>query len=209
MSDYEILDRSVGYDGYFRVDVYRLRYKRYDGRWSKVIRREVFERGHAAAVLPYDPVRDEVVLIEQFRVGALEAPGTPWLLEIVAGIIEGDETPEEVIRREAVEEAGLEIEDVIPISEVLVSPGGTSERVSLFCGRVDAAKAGGIHGVAAEAEDIRVRPMPFATAIAEMARREANTAILAITMQWLTINREQVRAAWGGAPSPMGPRPAA
>ena len=104
-ADFEILDRKVGYDGYFRVDVYRVRDRRYDGSWSRALAREVFERGHAAAVLPYDPARDEVVLIEQFRIGAIEAQGGPWQLEIVAGIIEGEESPEDVVRREALESA--------------------------------------------------------------------------------------------------------
>jgi ADP-ribose pyrophosphatase len=83
----EILDQTVGYNGYFRIERYRLRHRLFSGTWSRELVREVFERGHAAAVLPYDPVLDQVVLIEQFRIGALQTPGDPWLVEIVAGII--------------------------------------------------------------------------------------------------------------------------
>ena len=101
-----ILDKTVCYDGFFRIERYRLRHQLFRGGWSREITRELFERGHAAAVLPYDPLLDAVVLIEQFRIGALETPGDPWLLEIVAGVIDKpDETPEDVVRREAVEEA--------------------------------------------------------------------------------------------------------
>ena len=77
--------------------------------------RELFERGHAAAVLPYDPVTDRVLMIEQFRIGALAAPGGPWLLEIVAGVIDPGEIPEEVVRRETVEETGCHLQKVVPI----------------------------------------------------------------------------------------------
>ena len=97
----EILDKTVCYDGFFRLERYRLRHRLFSGAWSRVLTRELFERGHAAAVLPYDPALDVVVLVEQFRIGALEAPGSPWLLEIVAGVIDHPgETPEDVVRRQ-------------------------------------------------------------------------------------------------------------
>ncbi|MCW5618089.1 MAG: NUDIX domain-containing protein, partial [Nitrosomonas sp.] len=99
----DILDKKTCYQGFFRLDRYRLRHRLFNGEWSQPITRELFERGHAAAVLPYDPIRDEVILIEQFRIGALEAPGGPWLTEIIAGIIEAGETPEDVIKRESME----------------------------------------------------------------------------------------------------------
>ncbi len=193
---FEVLDRQVAFQGYFRVDKYNLRYRRYTGDWSRTVSREIFERGHAAAVLPYDPVRDEVVLIEQFRAGALEAPGGAWLLEIVAGIIETGENAETVARREALEEAGVTLTDLIPVHDYLASPGGTTERVALFCGRVDAAKAGGYFGLEAEAEDIKVMAMAFDAAQAEMARRAILPASILIAMQWLALNREAVRRRW-------------
>jgi len=83
----EILDKTICYNGFFRIERYRLRHRLYSGAWSRELTRELFERGHAAAVLPYDPILDAVVLVEQFRIGALEAPGDPWLLEIVAGVM--------------------------------------------------------------------------------------------------------------------------
>jgi len=195
----EIVDKTVCYDGFFRLERYRLRHRLFSGAWSRVLTRELFERGHAAAVLPYDPALDAVVLVEQFRIGALEAPGSPWLLEIVAGIIDPGETPEEVVRREAVEEANCQIEALIHIYDYFVSPGGTSECISLFCGKVDATGAGGLYGLAAEEEDIRVTVVPFAEAIEQLHAGKINSAAPIIALQWLQLNHAQLRARWGGA----------
>ena len=196
----EIFDKTVVYNGFFRLERYRLRHRLFSGAWSHELAREVFERGHAAAVLPYDPGRDQVVLIEQFRVGALEAPGGPWLLEIVAGVIDAGETPVEVIRREAVEESGCTLQDIVPICEYLVSPGGTSERLTLFCGKVDASLAGGTHGLAEEGEDTRVVVLEFAEAVAHLQAGKISAAAPIIALQWLMLNREQLRRRWGALP---------
>lgn len=193
----EILDKTVCYDGFFRLERYRLRHRLFSGAWSRVLTRELFERGHAAAVLPYDPVLDAVVLVEQFRIGALEAPGSPWLLEIVAGIIDPGETPEDVVRREAVEEANCQIQELIHICDYFVSPGGTSERIALFCGTVDATGAGGLHGLTAEEEDIRVTVVPFAEAIEQLHAGKINAAAPIIALQWLQLNHDQLRTRWG------------
>ncbi len=198
---FEILDRSTGYAGFFRLMRYRLRHRLFKGGWSPVLTRELFERGHAAAVLPYDPDSDQVVLTEQFRIGAMEVPNGPWLLEIVAGIIEPGETPEDVVRREAIEEIGCPVADLIPICEYLVSPGGTSERISLYCGRVDASGAGGIHGLAEEGEDIRVEVMSADEAIARMQDGAIVAAAPIIALQWLMLNRESMRSRWRGPES--------
>lgn len=163
--DIEILERTTRYQGYFRIDFYRLRHRLFAGGWSGEVHREVFERGHAAGVLPYDPVADALVLIEQFRIGAMLAELPAWQIEVVAGIIEPGEAPEAVARREAVEEAGCEVRDLIPIHRYTVSPGGTSESCQLYCGRVDSRGIGGVHGVAAEHEDIRVDVFPYAEAM--------------------------------------------
>lgn len=196
----EILDKTVCYNGFFRIERYHLRHRLFSGAWSRELTRELFERGHAVAVLPYDPVLDAVVLVEQFRIGALEAPGDPWLLEIVAGVIDHpDETPEDVARREAVEEANCHLQDVVHICDYFVSPGGTSERISLFCGKVDATEAGGVYGLAEEAEDIRVVVVPFAEAMAQLRAGNIKSAAPIIALQWLQLNHDQVRARWGAA----------
>jgi len=194
--DIEILDKSEQYKGYFRINRYRLRYRLYAGGWSGELQRELFERGHAVGVLPYDPAADSVVLIEQFRIGALVAGMGPWLTEVVAGIIEEGEAPEEVARRETREEAGIEVMDLMPICRYLVSPGGSSESVILFCGRVDSRGAGGIHGLAAEHEDIKVDVVPYAEAMRRLEEGDFTNAISIIALQWLALHRGRVRAAW-------------
>jgi ADP-ribose diphosphatase len=194
--DVEIREKRTVYQGHFRIDRYRLRHRLHEGGWSAEMSREVFERGHAAAVLPYDPIRDEVVLIEQFRVGAYAAGKSPWLVEIVAGIIDPGETPEEVVRREAREEAGLEVGALEPIADYLSSPGGASESVVLFCGRVDTAKAGGVHGEPHEGEDILVRVHSFAEVDRMMRTASLSNAVTLIAVQWLALNREGLRARW-------------
>jgi ADP-ribose pyrophosphatase len=120
-------------------------------------------------------------------------------VEIVAGIIEDGETAEDVVRREAVEEAGCEVRDLIPIADYLVSPGGTSECISLFCGRVDSSGAGGFHGQAEEHEDIRVTVVPFARAAQMLQDRQVDNATALVSLQWLVINRDRVRREWGAA----------
>lgn len=191
-----IVDQTACYEGFFRIERYRLRHRLYSGEWSREIEREVFERGHAAAVLPYDPGLDLVVLIEQFRIGALGTPGDPWLLEIVAGITEPGETPEAVVRREAIEESGCPIHEVVPICDYFVSPGGTSESISLFCGRVDASQAGGTHGLKEEEEDIRVVVMSAQEAFAQVRSGAIRSAAPIIALQWLMLNHDAMRRRW-------------
>lgn len=195
-TDVEILEKTVCFEGFFRIERYRLRHRLFSGDWSHPLVRELFERGHAAAVLPYDPIRDEVVLIEQFRVGALNAPGGPWLMEIVAGIIEADETTEDVVKRESIEEANCIITDLIPLYNFLVSPGGTTESVALFCGRVDTTHAGGVHGASEEGEDIKVHVVAVDTALALLQAGKINSVSAIIALQWLALNRNHVRTMW-------------
>jgi ADP-ribose pyrophosphatase len=195
--DVEILEKSERYRGYFRIDRYRLRHRLFAGGWSGAFDREVFERGHAVGVLPYDPAADAIVLIEQFRIGALVAGMEPWLIEVVAGIVEEGEESEEVARREALEEAGLAIQALLPMCHYLVSPGASSEAVHLYCGRIDSRGAGGIHGLAEEHEDIRVDVLPYAEAMRWLAEGRITNATALIALQWLGLNRDRVRAAWG------------
>lgn len=196
----EIVAHETCYSGFFRMERYRLRHRLFDGSWSRELTRELFERGHAAAVLLYDPRRDAVVLVEQFRIGALAHPEGPWLQEIVAGVIDDvHETPAEVARREAVEEANCQIQDLVHICDYYVSPGGTSERISLFCGKIDATGVGGIHGLAEETEDIRVTVVPFTEAIAQMQAGTINSAAPIIALQWLQLNHDAMRRRWTSA----------
>lgn len=193
---YEIIGKEELYRGYSRVYRYRFRHRLFAGGWSGEIAREVFERGQAVGVLPYDPAADAVVLIEQFRIGAQAAGLAPWQTEIVAGIIEDGEAPEEVARREAIEEAGAAISAMIPIYRYLVSPGVASEAVQLYCGRVESRGLGGIHGLAEEHEDIRVEVLPWAEAQARLTSGKITNALAIIALQWFALNRDRVRRIW-------------
>jgi ADP-ribose pyrophosphatase len=192
----ELVRHEVAFQGYFKVGRYFFRHSLHRGGQSGVISREVFERGQAGAVLPYDPSRDEVILIRQFRAGSYVAGHHPFTWETVAGIIEENETAEKMIRREAVEEAGLQIGDVLPIANVMLTPGACSESCQIFLGRVDTAKAGGVFGLASEGEDILVKVMSFADAYGLVERNEVDNAVGVIALQWLALHRDEVRKRW-------------
>jgi ADP-ribose pyrophosphatase len=189
LKEYRILDKRIVYDGYFSMEKYRLEHTLFEGGWGAPIEREVFERGSAAAVLPYDPVTDRVLLIEQFRIGAIKVYQPPWLLEVIAGVLEPGEQAADLVHREAAEEAGCELQALRPIGEFLVSPGSATEHVELFCGRADLSEAGGVHGLAEEGENILVRTLPAAEAVALCERGKIRNAIAIIALQWLAIQR--------------------
>jgi ADP-ribose pyrophosphatase len=192
----ELVRQEVAFQGYFKVVRCFFRHALHKGGMSDVISREVFERGQAGAVLLYDPQRDEVILIRQFRAGAYVAGRHPWTWEVVAGIIEDDETAETMVRREAVEEAGLTVGELLPIQSVMLTPGACSESCQIFLGRIDTANAGGVFGVASEGEDILVKVMPFAEAYALVERNEIDNAVGVIALQWLALHRDTVRKRW-------------
>ena len=194
----QILDRETAYQGFFRVGLYRLRHRRYDGGWSAELSREVVERGRAVGLLLYDPRRDAVVLIEQFRLPAHLAGFTSWQLEIVAGLVDhGEETESDVARREAQEEAGLAIEgELVPIHRLLTSPGGSTQTVALFCARVDASRAGGVHGLAAEHEDIKVVVKSYVEVARMLRDGGIENATTMIALYWLAANRARLRKRW-------------
>lgn len=192
----EIVEREACFRGFYALDRVHLRHELFGGGMGPVISRELFVRHDAVCVLPYDPARDSVVLIEQFRVGALDKSAHPWLLELVAGLIDKDESPEEVARREAVEEAGLTLGELWPVTAYYPSPGGSDERVQLFVGRCDSRGAGGIHGLVEEGEDIRVLVLSLDEALAAVNAGRIDNAASIIALQWLALNRAQVQQAW-------------
>lgn len=174
---------------------YQFKHRLFEGGWSDVVEREMLERGHAAALLPYDPVRDQVVLIEQIRVGALEHD-SPWQIEIVAGIIEHGELADEVVTREAQEEAGIEVSQVRKLLAYYPSAGGSSEKIDVFVGQVDASQASGVHGLASEHEDIRVRVVSREQAYQMVMDGEIENGASIIALQWLELNRQQLQTQW-------------
>ena len=195
-NDVEIIARETLYSGFFSMELYRFRHRLFNGEMSGEIKREIFERGHAAVLLPYDPVRDEVVLVEQVRIAAYDTSDTPWLLEMVAGMIEEGESVEDVARREALEEAGLAIGRTKPVLSYLASPGGTTERSSIMVGEVDARTAEGIHGLEDENEDIRVHVVSREQAYQWVEEGKIDNAASVIALQWLQLHYQTLRHEW-------------
>ncbi|MBW7473034.1 NUDIX domain-containing protein [Marinobacter sp. M216] len=192
-SDVKVEKRETVFQGFFRMDKLWLTHPRFDGREMPVFTRELFVRGDATCVLPYDPVRDEVVLLEQFRLGVLGRDQSPWLLELVAGMNEDGESPEDVAQREGQEEAGLTFSRLHRICDYLVSPGGTTEMVHLFCGLISTEGAGGLFGVEHEHEDIRAHVFSAEEAIGMIRDGRINNAAAIIALQWLELNHSSLR----------------
>lgn len=194
--DLRILSQKTLYQGYLSIRSFCLNYRQFDGQWSLAIARELLHRSPSAVLLPYDPRLDAVIILEQFRIGAIDGPASPWLFELVAGMVEDAETPEQSAIREAKEEANLMVQAIKPVMSYWVSPGGSDERVHLYCGLVDASQAGGVYGVAEEHEEIRVHVWPVATALAKLAQGVIDNASTIIALQWLKINHESIRREW-------------
>ncbi|GFO72601.1 ADP-ribose pyrophosphatase [Bathymodiolus japonicus methanotrophic gill symbiont] len=193
---FKVLKQETMYQGFFSLNRYQVQHSLFAGGNSEILTRELFQRGSCVAVLLYDPDADKVVIIEQFRMGPVGQPERheqAWLLEIVAGAIEDGETAEQVAYREAEEEAGCVVKEMRLINEFYTSPGGISERISLFYGRVNADDVGGIHGLDHEHEDILVSTVSFAEAYAMIEDGRIESAIPIIAIQWLALNKHKLR----------------
>ena len=196
--DVTIVERRTAYKAFTQVDVLRLQHSLFVGGTSPIIQRELVIKPQAVGVLIYDPTLDAVLLIEQFRVGALPEVN-PWQLEIVAGLVDGeDETLETVALREVQEEAGLSLSRLERVTTFLLSPGGSNERFTLFVGQADLStiKTGSLHGLPEEGEDIRVNIMTSSKALNLLNEDILFNAPLLISLQWLGLNREKLRSCW-------------
>lgn len=202
--DIDVVEKTTPFNGYFRVDRYRLKHRLFEGGWSGEMSREVFERGHAASVIPYDADLDKIVLIEQFRVGAFAAlaspwfneKDSPWLIELIAGIIDPGENPTEVVRREAVEEAGCTVGEIVPACRYLVTPGASSESMHIFVAQADLSNVGGIHGLSDEHENIRVMAVDAEQAFKWVDEGRIANSMALIGLYWFRQHREALRRRW-------------
>jgi ADP-ribose pyrophosphatase len=186
---------EASHAGFFGLDLWRLQHRRFDGRMSPPLVREVFVMGDAVTVLPYDPVRDRVLLIEQMRMGPLGRGDTlPWQLEAIAGRIDPGETPEEAARREAVEEAGLVLGALEKVAEYYPTPGAVTEYLYSYVALCDLPDGvAGVFGAAEEAEDIKGHLVGFDRLIDVMAAGEIGNAPLLVTVLWLQRERARLR----------------
>ncbi|WP_439107226.1 NUDIX domain-containing protein [Congregibacter sp.] len=195
-ADVRVLDDEQVFDGYFAIQKLRVRHRSFSGDWSAPVSREVFERGDAVGVLPYEPETDSLILIEQFRAGALRDANSPWMLELIAGIVEPGESDEVVVRREAQEEAGCEFAELVPIASYYPSAGACTEHVRLFCGRVLSAAVGQVLGLEDEGEDILVHRIPRAEVMELLAQNQINNGHTLVALQWFALHGERLRDAW-------------
>lgn len=189
---WDLINKQQMYSGFFKIDKYQIKHELFEGGETEITR-ELFFRGDAVAVLLYDPANDKVVMIEQFRVGAIGDEQGPWLLEIVAGIVEEDESIKEVARRECLEEAGVNVHSFESIHTFYASPGGCSEKIFLMCGLIDSENVGGVHGLDEEGEDIKVTVYDYEEIENLLGTDRICSAIPIIALQWLQINRERLR----------------
>ncbi len=190
LKDVKLISKEPIRKGFLSVYEYRLQHRLFSGEWSPEFIREVMDRGHAVVVLPYDVNRDALVLLEQFRIGALEDEYSPWLLEFVAGMIDDvNEPPIQVAHRELAEEAGLTAEQMHYALTYLSTPGGCTEKISIYIANVDSSKAARHAGLASENEDIRVHVLPFADVVELLEQGKINNAASVIGLQWLQLNK--------------------
>ena len=194
--DVEVKARDRCYDGFLPIDLLQLKHSLFAGGWSELVQRELLVKPEAVGILLYDPDRDEVVMVRQFRVGLLDQTESPWLLELVAGMVGDGEELEQVAIRESREEADCTPTNLIRIGSYYSSPGASNEKVTLFCGRVDASAAGGVFGLAEEHEDIEVVVLPRANALAAVHDGSINNAMSIIALQWLELRGQEVLRRW-------------
>ncbi|WP_462159089.1 NUDIX domain-containing protein [Pseudoalteromonas sp. GB56] len=197
-NDVEIESKQRVFQGFFKIDLYRFNHALFAGGRSQTIQREILERGHAVAVLPYDPKTRHIVLIEQIRIGALASKDNPWLLECIAGMADGSEDYPDVVRKEAKEEAGLELGELEFMLSYLSSPGGTTERLYLYLAQTDLSNTdvGGVYGLDEEGEDIKVHVMDLDEALDRLASGEIDNAATVISLQWLALNEQRLQQQW-------------
>ena len=197
--DVRIAHQETVYQGFYQVQKLKLQHRLFNGGWSKELQRELVVRLPAVAVLMYDANRDEVVLIEQFRVGGMAHEGGPWQLEMVAGMIDTEETSEQVAVRECEEESGAIIaeSDLELVCKYLVTPGGSNESLDIYCAPVDASQLSGVHGLSTEGEDIQVQVIERQVLWQMLQQGQLTNAATIIAAQWLQLHYPRLKTQWG------------
>lgn len=196
--DVRITSKERVFEGHFAVDRVTVEHRRFAGDWHPPVTREIFERGDAVGVLPYDADNDALILIEQFRAGSLCDPASPWMLELVAGVVEDGEEDEDVVRREAVEEAGCQLGALEPVASYYPSAGACSEHVRLFCGQVLSAGVGEVHGLDEEGEDIFVHRLGRGEVLELLRNGRINNGHTLVALQWFVLHWQRLQRAWRG-----------
>ena len=198
-ADVRIAHQETVYQGFYQVQKLKLQHRLFNGGWSKELQRELVVRLPAVAVLMYDASTDEVVLIEQFRVGGMDHEEGPWQLEMVAGMIDTAETSAQVAVRECKEESGAIIaeSDLELVCTYLVTPGGSNESLDIYCAPVNASTLSGVHGLPTEGEDIKVQVIRRQTLWQMLEQGKLTNAATIIATQWLQLHSPRLKVKWG------------
>lgn len=191
--NFSVINKQTLYQGFHKIELFDFKFDKFAGGESDIVSRELSRRKSCVGLLPFDPVRKEILLIEQIRLGPLANQEHPWLLEIVAGIIEDDESKESTVLREAKEEANCSISKLIPIYNYYLTPGGSSEKINLYCGITDTSNAGGVYGVEHEDEDIKVHIVKFKDAMDMLEDGKIINSSTIIALQWLALNINNIK----------------
>ena len=187
-SNFKVTNKKNLYDGFFKMNEISLKYKKYDGSWSNEIKRELFGGAQVSAVLPYDPIKKEIVLIQQFRPGTISRNTNNYLKEIVAGIIDPGESPEIAAKRECLEETGYKIKKLTSIQGYYPAPGSSESFYHLFLGEVDSKNGKKIMGLDTENEDILVESFNINQVKKMMQSGELINGLSLIAIQWFFLN---------------------
>ena len=194
VNDYRVESQETAFQGFFRITRMVVSHRLFGGGWSAPLKRELFQRGDAVGVLLYDPKHHTVGLVEQFRVGAMQDQQGPWQYEVVAGMMGPGESPADVATRECQEEAGIQVENLIPICDYLVSAGGSDEKMHMYCGITDLKGREGVFGLETEGEDILLQVWPYDEVMQAQSEGLLNSAAVTIALLWLQLNQEKLRS---------------
>ena len=181
---YKIINKINLYSGFFSLNKYEFIHKKHDGEWTSTVGREVFSGAHVSTLLPYDPIKKEIILIQQFRAGVLSRYDENYLLEIVAGIVDEGENPEQTALRECFEETGCEVKKIHPIQSYFPAPGSSESYYHLYLGEIQAFDGERIKGLEKENEDILVKSFNIDEVRQMLKEKKIMNGLTLVALQW-------------------------
>ena len=185
---YQIVNNKDLYSGFFKLKKIEFLHQKHDGSWTNKVGREIFSGAHVSTLLPYDPIRKEIVLIQQFRAGAISRYDDDYLYEIVAGIIDENESPEETAIRECVEETGCNVNKITPIQSYFPAPGSSESFYHLFLGEINSFEGERIMGLESENENILVKSYKIEHVRNMLKEKEIKNGLTLIALQWFFLD---------------------
>jgi len=181
---YKIINKKNLDAGFFSLNKYEFIHEKHNGEWTSTVEREVFSGAHVSSLLPYDSIKKEIILIQQFRAGALSRYDENYLLEIVAGIIDEGENPEQTAIRECFEETGCEVKKIHPIQSYFPAPGSSESYYHLYLGEIQAFEGERIKGLEKESEDILVKSFKIDEVRQMLKEKKIMNGLTLVALQW-------------------------